>query len=217
MIEIDGSHGEGGGQILRTSIALSAVTGMPVRVSKIRAGRCNPGLQAQHLAGIVACKKICNAQISGASVGSTEIEFHPGNVSGGEYRIDVGTAGAISLVLQAVMIPVLHSGKEFALELTGGTHVKWSPTMDYFNNIFLWNIGTGVSGAIKKYGFFPKGGGVVNVHVRPSGIRHFNMTERGEMRKISALSMATRGLQQARVAERQAGGAAQVFEDAESA
>ncbi|HEV8595749.1 MAG TPA: RNA 3'-terminal phosphate cyclase, partial [Thermoplasmata archaeon] len=137
MIEIDGGHGEGGGQLVRNAAAMSAVTGKAVRVTNIRARRPNPGLAAQHVAALRALAAIANAEIEGLQPGSRQIVVRPGTLAGGKHRFDVGTAGAVTLVLQACLPPALLAPSPTELHLTGGTDVKWSPPLDYFRFVFL--------------------------------------------------------------------------------
>ena len=156
MISIDGSHGEAGGQILRTAVALSAVTQKPCKVFNIRKGRCNPGLQAQHLAGVKAVGKLCDAKIEGLELGSESIEFYPNEIKDGLVEIDIGTAGAISLVLQSMMIPAIHCKNKIDIKIKGGTMVKWAPTVGYIQNVTLPMLRKmGYNGGIKilKHGF----------------------------------------------------------------
>ena len=120
-VEIDGRRGEGGGQVLRTSIALSAVTGSPCHVVNVRAGRPRPGLAAQHLSGVLAAARLCNGRLHGAELGSKEVRFEPGEIRGGHYRIAVGTAGAVTLVLQTLVPIALQAGQETRLVIEGGT------------------------------------------------------------------------------------------------
>jgi len=211
MIEIDGSGGEGGGQIVRTAIGLSAVTEKPVRIYNIRAGRCNPGLQAQHLTGIKACAEMCNAKTLGDEKGCTEIIFRPGKIKAGKYKIDVGTAGAVTLVLQTLILPSIHADGEVELEITGGTDVKWSPSYDYFQHIFcdfLKKIGIEIFVEIWQYGFYPKGGGKVFVNIKPcKEFKKLDLIERGEFKRIDVWSIASENLKKANVAERQVKGA----------
>ncbi len=211
MIEIDGSEGEGGGQIVRTSIGLSAITGKSVRICNIRAGRCNPGLQPQHITGIRACAKICGAEVVGDERGCTEIIFKPGKIRGGNYKFDVGTAGAISLVLQTLVLPSIHADAEINMEITGGTHVRWSPSYDYFQHIFcdfLKKVGIEIFVEIGQYGFYPKGGGKVFVNIKPcKEFKKLDLIERGEFKRIDAWSIASENLKKANVAERQVKGA----------
>lgn len=170
MIEIDGSYGEGGGQILRMSVALSAVTGKDVKIVNIRAGRKKPGLAAQHLTAIRSVGEICNAQVEGLDIGSQTVEFHPGELRGGKLRFDIGTAGSITLVFQACFIPALHAPTKCVLTVTGGTDVRWAPPMDYFQNVFLPMVEKmGVSAKVEsiKRGYYPKGGGKVVLHIEP--------------------------------------------------
>src|SRR5215475_8286475 len=127
MIEVDGSQGEGGGQILRTSIALASVLGESVSISKIRAGRSTPGIKAQHLAGVTAAAQICKGELQGAQVGSNHLEYKPGKARGGRFSFDVGTAGSVTLVLQTLMPILAFADGPVELRLTGGTDVKWSP------------------------------------------------------------------------------------------
>ncbi|MCJ7817515.1 MAG: RNA 3'-terminal phosphate cyclase, partial [Candidatus Thorarchaeota archaeon] len=170
MIEIDGSYGEGGGQILRTSIALAALTMKPVQISKIRAGRPKPGLKKQHLSGIKLTGELVDATIEGLEVGSTEISFTPNQRRSGSFSIDIGTAGSISLILQAVLPPAVLAPDPVTFLIQGGTDVKWSPPVDYLNNVFsplLSRLGSIVEIEQKKRGHYPRGGGEVLCRVTP--------------------------------------------------
>lgn len=188
MISIDGSYLEGGGQTLRTAVALSAITGKPCKIFNIRKGRKKPGLQAQHLKGIEAAAKLCNAELKNAKIGSDSIEFAPKKIKGGYFSIDIGTAGSISLVLQTLVLPAIHAEEEVILEITGGTDVPWSPDIEYFQEVFCRNIkkmGIEIESEILKYGFYPKGGGKVKVKIKPcKNLKSLNLTERGICKKI---------------------------------
>lgn len=207
MITIDGGYGEAGGQILRTAVGLSCITGEACRIINIRQKRPKPGLQPQHLKGVEAAAKICSAKIHGAFIGSTTVEFTPGKIKGGLYKIDVETAGAISLVLQTLILPAVYAEKKIEFQITGGTHVNWSPTMDYFQHIFadfLNSLGADILVNIEKYGFYPKGGGRVNVQINPSHIKKIEITERGKFLGNDVMSIASESLRNKNVAERQA-------------
>lgn len=223
LILIDGSYLEGGGQIIRTSVALSAITGKPCRIINIRSGRKNPGLQAQHLKGIEAAASLCNAELKNAKIGSTEIEFAPIKINGGNFSIDVGTAGSITLVLQTLVPICLFAEKRSELEIIGGTDVKWSPSIQYFKNIFLSSLELfGMERRedfdlkIERYGFYPKGGGKIRFMIKPfRRLRKIDLTERGELEQIDVISVASKDLEDRRVAERQIIGAEKVFENME--
>ncbi len=168
MIVIDGSYGEGGGQILRTAIALSVITEKPVKILKIRANRPNPGLRPQHLHGILALKELSNAKVKGAKVGSTVLEFIPGRAEPKHIRVPIKTAGSITLVLQALLPAMAFTGGSF--EVTGGTDVPWSPPVDYLKNVTLYaleRMGLKTELEIKRRGHYPKGGGLVVGKVGP--------------------------------------------------
>jgi len=206
IVKIDGSYGEGGGQILRTAVALSCITGIPVEVVNIRANRPKPGLAMQHMKGIEAAKLLSSAEVEGLKKGSTRILFKPGRVRGGKLRVDIGTAGSISLVLQ-VLIPVAMSAeKETELTITGGTDVKWSPPVDYLKHVTLKAVERmgGVSELrVLERGYYPEGGGKVFARIEPSKLSAvvFEEVEKGEVevRGISHCSNLPR-----HVAERQA-------------
>ena len=206
-IEIDGAEGEAGGQILRTAVGLSCVTGKPVKIFNVRKGRPVPGLKAQHLKAVEAAAKLCNAQVRGLGIGSQEIEFVPKEISAEKLQIDVGTAGSVTLVLQTLMMPAALAGKEIIFELTGGTHVPWSPTTGYFRHVlceFLGKMGVAVESETLAYGFYPKGGGKVMVIVKPSSvIRPISLTSRGKLVFTEGWSSASKDLMKGRVAERQ--------------
>jgi RNA 3'-terminal phosphate cyclase (GTP) len=171
-ITLDGAYGEGGGQILRTGLAMSSITGRSVKIHSIRENRPKPGLANQHLTGLLAMQRICGASVEGDQVGSTSISFSPGNIEHGEYGFRVGTAGSITLVLQTIL-PTLASVKgRSQISVVGGTDVKWSPPIDYYHLVLfplLKKVGLNCSLRIRQRGYYPKGGGEVEVNVEASG------------------------------------------------
>ena len=208
MKEIDGSYCEGGGQILRTAVALSGITKEETRVYKIREGRDPPGLKPQHLSAVRAAGAICNAKITGAEIGSKEILFSPGDITPGGYTVDIGTAGSITLLLQTLIPIAAFADDTVILRVRGGTNVRWSPSIEYFSEIFLYfldKIGIGTELELKRHGFYPKGGGKIKLKIFPWRKKEqINCTERGRKEKIQTISIATPSLKDARVAERQA-------------
>ena len=169
-IKIDGSQGEGGGQILRTSLTLSAIAGRPIRIVRIRAGREKPGLKRQHLTCVRAVAEICGAKVSDVDVGSTELEFRPGPIRGGDYRFDVGTAGSVTLVAQTVLPVLLKADRPSTVTITGGTHVPFAPIWEFFAETYLPELrkmGVRVEAELEAYGFYPAAGGVVHLKVWP--------------------------------------------------
>jgi len=207
ILTIDGSKGEAGGQILRTAIGLSCVTGKPVRIFNIRKGRPVPGLKAQHLKGIEAAAKLCNAQATGLKIGSKEIEFHPNEIKKDSLSVNVGTAGSVTLLLQTLMIPASLAEKEMTFEIIGGTHVLWSPTTGYFRHVFcefLGKMGVNVESETLAYGFYPKGAGKIRVIIKPvPSLIPISLTSRGKHILTEAWSSASKDLEKSRVAERQ--------------
>jgi RNA 3'-terminal phosphate cyclase (ATP) len=171
LIHIDGSYGEGGGQIIRTAVALSAVTGTDVTISNIRSIRPKPGLKAQHMSAIMTVAEMTGARISGLKPGSTELTFCPGNISGGHYNIDIGTAGSITLLLQC-LVPVASAAQgPVTLDITGGTDVAWSPPVDYTAFVLLPVLsvmGLKCSIELHRRGYYPRGGGRVTAIIHPS-------------------------------------------------
>ncbi len=206
MIDVDGSLGEGGGQILRTAVVLASVLGKDVRVSKIRAGRSQPGMRAQHLAGVKAAAQLCQASLEGAVVGSSQLEYRPGRAKGGVFRFDVGTAGSVTLVLQ-ILMPVLAFGPEPSeTQVTGGTDVRWSPPTDYLRLVTLpclRRMGYDADLTLVRRGHYPRGGGEVHFSSTPvTCLRGLVGTDGAKMARIEGVSHAT-GLPR-HVAERQA-------------
>ncbi len=171
FVEIDGSRGEGGGQILRTSLALSIITKRPLRIRKIRAGRKKPGLQRQHLACVEAAAQLCNAHVTGAELSSQELELTPGDGSSEHITIDIGTAGSTTLVVQTILVPALITGRPLHASVIGGTHNPFAPPFEFLDRVFLPHLramGAHVSLTLEKHGVFPAGGGKVVLEVRPA-------------------------------------------------
>ena len=184
MIEIDGSQGEGGGQILRSSLTLAMVTGQPVRLTRIRAGRKKPGLMRAHLTAVTAAREISNAPVHGAAIGSRELTFHPGAISGGNYSFRIGTAGSTSLVLQTVLPALLCADGPSTLRIEGGTHNPMAPPFEFLQRTYLPlvnHLGPRVEAQLVRPGFFPAGRGQIEVAVSPSPtLGPLSLTERGE-------------------------------------
>ncbi|HSH17706.1 MAG TPA: RNA 3'-terminal phosphate cyclase [Verrucomicrobiae bacterium] len=185
MITIDGSQGEGGGQILRTALALALVTGQAFRIEHIRAGRKKPGLLRQHLTAVEAATRIGNAEAEGAEIGSLKLTFKPGKVSPGEYAFAVGTAGSATLVLQTVLPALMLADEPSALRLEGGTHNPFAPPFDFLTKTFLPvlnRMGPTVTATLERPGFYPAGGGRFQVSVQPvEKLKPIELLERGEL------------------------------------
>ncbi len=170
MIELDGSQGEGGGQILRSALTLSILTGKPFHIRNIRARRSTPGLMAQHLAAVEAARRVSHAQVQGNVLGSTWIRFEPEGIYSGKYRFDIGTAGAISLVLQTVFLPLCFGSSPSKITVTGGTHVPFSPSVHFLSEHWgplLAKVGYNLEITLVRAGFYPRGGGEVECTVHP--------------------------------------------------
>ncbi len=205
MIEIDGSYGEGGGQILRTGLAFSAILGRPFIISHIRSKRKIPGLQAQHLEAVEAMARITEAQTEGVKPGSEKIAFIPQRIIPGGYQFEVRTAGSVTLLLQAILLPLCLSNGISSVTVIGGTHVQWSPSFHYFSEVFLptvRRVGVSAEVAIERWGFYPKGGGRIQLKVNPvQELKPISLVDRGSLKKIRGIS-AISGLPR-RLADRQ--------------
>ncbi len=184
MIDIDGSEGEGGGQILRSSLSLSMCTDQAFRIANIRAKRDKPGLLRQHLTAVRAAAEICGAEVIGDDVGSMELTFRPGPIKPGEYRFAIGTAGSCTLVLQTVLAPLLTAAEPSRIRISGGTHNKASPPVDFLQRAYLpllERMGAGVQLDLVRYGFYPRGGGEIVASITPaSRLSTLALKERGE-------------------------------------
>lgn len=193
LLWIDGSQGEGGGQILRSSLALSLVTGRPFIIENIRASRGKPGLRRQHLAAATAAAEVGRADMQGATLGSRRLVFRPNAAEAGDYEFRVGTAGSATLVLQTVLPALLLADRESTLTLEGGTHNPMAPPFDFLANTFLSLInrmGPVVRAKLVRPGFFPAGGGRFTVHIVPAErLRRLELVERGDVkrRRVRAL------------------------------
>jgi RNA 3'-phosphate cyclase len=170
MIQLDGSYVEGGGALIRTALALSTLTGKPFEVTNIRSGRPNPGLKAQHLTAIQALKQICDAKTNEIKLGSTELRFIPNKVKNSIYEFDIGTAGSISLLLQALILPCMFAPGKVTIKIKGGTCGKWQASIYYIQNLLIPQIQRFVEKIelkFFKHGYFPKGGGEVHLIINP--------------------------------------------------
>ena len=201
-MEIDGSHGEGGGQLLRTALAIAALTGEPLTVERIRAGRRKPGLQPQHLTAVRAAAKISSARLEGDRLNSQQIVFVPQSPpQAGSYTFDVsqatkgGSAGAVSLILQTVLLPLALAGGPSQVTLRGGTHVAWSPSLDYLKHVYLpvlARLGIAAKLQIEKWGWYPMGGGEVRVTIEGEEVPHgLDLRERGAVLRVRGISASS--------------------------
>ncbi len=192
MIRIDGSQGEGGGQILRSALTLSMCTGQPFHIEKIRARREKPGLLRQHVTAAKAAAEISDAELEGCEVGSSTIVFKPGAVRAGNYTFSIGTAGSCTLVLQTVLLPLLTAAAPSLVRISGGTHNKSAPPVEFLLRAFLplvAHMGAGVSLTLVRHGFFPRGGGLIEVQITPvNRLRPIELLERGAQRRAYAES-----------------------------
>jgi RNA 3'-phosphate cyclase len=223
MIELDGSYGEGGGALIRTALALSTLTGKPFTVNNIRAGRPNPGLKAQHLHAIKALQEICNAETNEIDIGSTKLFFSPGKIKRGIYKVDIGTAGSISLLTQALILPCMFAPGKITFKIKGGTCGKWQAPVSYLQNVLLPQLQRFVEKIelkILKQGYFPKGGGEVHLEITPrfklNQVESFaelydelqfktvkiNLTQQGKIEQIRGDINVSRELENKEVTER---------------
>jgi RNA 3'-terminal phosphate cyclase (ATP) len=193
MIHIDGSFGEGGGQILRTSLALSLLTGKPFRIERIRAGRKTPGMLRQHLTSVQAAARVGDAHLDGAAIGSQELTFRPQSLRGGQYAFAIGTAGSTTLVLQTILVPLLVAKERSVIELEGGTHNSAAPSFDFLTRSFLpllAQMGAKVEAQLIRPGFYPAGGGKIVVTIEPAAqLGRLELLERGTIVRKSARAM----------------------------
>lgn len=223
MIGLDGSHEEGGGQIIRTALAFSTLTGKSFSVDKIRKGRPTPGLKAQHLTCIESLERLSGCTCEGASLGSEKIMFSPGKIIPKDIEIDVGTAGSITLLMQSLLLPCMFASKRLTLKIIGGTDTKWSMPSDYFKEVFLPHLQKycKIECKLLNRGYYPKGRGVMEVsfsqkyklknfdtfdelcsHIK--GSNKISLIEQGKLEMIKGISHASSDLQSSNVAERQA-------------
>jgi len=201
IISIDGSQGEGGGQILRTSVGLSAATGIPVRLTAIRAGRQRPGLRPQHLAAVRAAAAVCDGQVTGAELGSQEITFIPSEPQAGQFRFDIGTAGSGTLVLQTIIPALLLADGDSDVTVTGGTHNPLAPCFEYTRDVYAV-LASAANAQIylemTKAGFYPSGGGEIRMQLQglgdPDALDPIRLTDRGQLRHIEGCSAASYSL-----------------------
>lgn len=192
-IELDGSQGEGGGQILRTALTLSMVTGIPFGIARIRAKRRKPGLLRQHLTAVKAAAQICAAQVTGDAIGSLALDFRPGRIRGGDYRFAIGTAGSCTLVLQTVLPALWFADAPSTVTVSGGTHNPAAPPADFLQRIWLplmRRMGVNTELELVRHGFYPAGGGELRARMEPVAKLHaLHVPERGELQRARATAV----------------------------
>jgi len=191
FIVIDGSEGEGGGQVLRTSLALSICRAKPFKIENIRAKRKKPGLLRQHLTAVNAAARISNAKVEGNQLGSQALFFEPNAIQAGEYHFSINTAGSTTLVLQTIMLPLLFADGPSRVSVEGGTHNPMAPPFEFLQHAFLpvlARMGADISVKLVRPGFFPQGGGLIEIEVQPlNKLKQLSLAERGTIRSISGL------------------------------
>ena len=215
MIELDGATFEGGGQLMRTAVALAAITKKPCRVFNIRKNRPKPGLMTQHLLGLQSLAELCNGKLEGDYLGSKEVRFYPGEIKKEKISLTIGTAASITLILQSLIPPALSAPESVKIIFNGGaTDTFFSPTIDHFRYVFLKileKMGGKVEISILKRGYYPEGGAKVEVTIYPSKLKNLNLTERGKLQKILVISGSSEFLKDKKVAERQLAGVREIL------
>ena len=224
MIKIDGGYGESGGQIVRVALALSTITQKPFEIYDIRRGRKDSGLKNQHLYCVKSLRELCNADAEGDELGSTKLKYYPKKITAKNLNIDVETAGSITLLLQALLLPSMFASKSLTLAIKGGTDVRWSPSFDYFNDVLLPQLQkfATIEAKLLRRGYYPKGNGKVKIKINPKfklndfsdfdefhshlkqNVHKYNLIEQYNLIQIKGISHASKNLESARVAERQA-------------
>jgi RNA 3'-terminal phosphate cyclase (ATP) len=196
MIDIDGSRGEGGGQILRTSLALSMLTGKPFAMRNVRANRAKPGLRRQHATAVHAAAKLCNGTVHGGNVDSRYLEFTPGAIDGGDLTIDIGTAGSTTLVVQTLLVSAIHAGVTLRATIIGGTHNPMAPPFEFLDRIYVPHLramGADVTLTLERHGFVPEGNGHLTLDVRAGGaLRPIEILEAGDIVERHATAVLSR-------------------------
>jgi RNA 3'-terminal phosphate cyclase (ATP) len=208
LIEIDGSQKSGSGTILRLSVALAAITGEPLHITNIRQNRPQSGLKPQHLEAVLTAAKLCNAKLQGATLGSRDLTFSPGEILGGDFEAEIGTAGSIPMLLMTVLPICLHAKKPVRLHVTkGGTDTTHAPTINYLRNVFftaLKRMGVQVELQVRRYGYYPKGMGEATLTIAPqANLKPIRLEHFGKLQSIQGISVCT-FLADRKVAERQA-------------
>ena len=231
MIDLDGNHGEGGGALVRVALAISTITHQPFDVRDIRKGRKDSGLKNQHLYCVKSLQELCNAGAEGAELGSLSLKYFPKKLISKNLNIDIETAGSITLLLQALILPAMFVSKPITITIRGGTDTKWSPSFDYLNNVLLPQLQrfAKVEAKLLKRGYYPKGGGRVEMNINPKiklndfdnfndfhahlkeNIQKYYLNEQHNLIQIKGISHASMNLQQAKVAERQADSALRIL------
>lgn len=204
MLELDGSIG--GGQILRSALSLSAITGTPFRMTAVRSQRRTPGLRPQHLACVRAMERACNASVSEVAVGSEELTFQPDRVEGGQLAIDIETAGSATLLFDTLLPLVTVLDRPLAITVRGGTDVRWAPPIAYYQHVklpFCRRLGVSAALEVDRTGFYPAGGGRATLWLSPSSIEPIDRTDRGKRTRVRTYSKAAADLRAREVAERQ--------------
>ncbi|UXZ94187.1 RNA 3'-terminal phosphate cyclase [Pseudomonas phytophila] len=190
MIELDGSIG--GGQVLRSALSLSMLTGRTLQIENIRARRSRPGLLRQHLTAVLAAAQVCGASVSGAELGSQRLRFEPGVVHGGDYRFAIGTAGSCTLVLQTLLPALLQASEPSRVTISGGTHNPLAPPSDFIERAWLPQLrrmGADVELNLLRHGFVPAGGGELEVHIKPSMLKPLHLADRGRLLESRAIAL----------------------------
>ena len=190
-VKFDCGQGEAGGQVLRTALSVAAITGKSFKLKNIRANRPTPGLKPQHLTAVKTLAKICQAEVEGAELKAEEITFTPGKIVGGQFSVNIGTAGSITLLLQTILLPAMFAKEKLSLRIFGGTDVAWSPPINYFREVFFPTVnsmGAGFKVETVKHGYYPKGNGVVQFESKP-GLLPLKYLERTQLESLQFIAL----------------------------